>query len=328
MIKCTDLTKKFNGKTAVDGISFYVPDGQIMALLGPNGAGKTTTVRMLACLISPDSGDAIVAGHSIRREKDVIRAQVGILTESPGLYDRMRVEEYLIFFARLYGIPASEIGTRVRRFLELFDLQDHRHKRIGTFSRGMKQKVALARALLHDPRVIFLDEPTSGLDPESAKIFRDYILFLKEDEKRTVLLCTHNLDEAERLSDWVGIIDHGRLKHFARTQEVMRGHKGPREFRVRCALDGGTPSQAWLEDIVRMVTQVEGVVWVKVEPQDRSLLITFSASQVEATNPRVLGRLLNEGIAVIACEESTRSLEDIYLETVSGATSTMRQPDR
>ena len=344
-----------------------------MALLGPNGAGKTTTVRMLTGLISPTEGEATVAGLPLRGNENRIRAQVGVLTETPSLYDRMRVADYLAFFGRLYGIPGVELGPRIEQFLRLFDLQDHRDKRIGSFSKGMKQKVALARALLHDPRVIFLDEPTSGLDPESARVLRDYILFLKEERRRTILVCTHNLDEAERLADYIGIISRGRLLRYSRAEELKTEGLREREFRITIdlresrnlrvlkagpgeSLKGNTANVTAnittnvtpgvsvdisdvIVDAVELVKNTAGVKKVtnarqestsrqiqgrRQDPEGQypgtpsrlSISIVFSTEDPRSTNPQVLRSLLDRGFAVISCEETTRSLEDVYLEIV------------
>lgn len=318
MIECKKLCKSFNSHIAVDSISFHIPPGQILALLGPNGAGKTTTVRMLSCLITPDSGDAMVAGYSILSDKDKIRSQVGLLTENPSLYDKMRIKDYLVFFARLYGMPAGEIQERVGRFLRLFGLSEHAEKRIGNFSKGMKQKVALARALLHDPKVIFLDEPTSGLDPESAKILRDYVISLKEEQKRTFLLCTHNLDEAQRLSDWIGIIDHGRLRYFAKTQDIIRGGGASREFHIECVLDT-TCTEVDVNPAIRGLERIPGVDGVSANREDGDVIrITFSTKRPETTNPEVLRSLMGAGFGVVTCEESAKSLEEIYMTIIKG----------
>lgn len=301
-----------------------------MALLGPNGAGKTTTVRMLTGLIYPSEGDATVAGLPLRGNEDRIRGQVGVLTESPSLYDRMRVADYLAFFGRLYGIPGAELGSRIERFLRLFDLQDHRDKRIGSFSKGMKQKVALARALLHNPRVIFLDEPTSGLDPESARVLRDYILFLKEERRRTILVCTHNLDEAERLADYIGIISRGKLLRYSRAEDLKT--EGLREQEFRITID--MRDLDLIADAIELVKNTAGVKRVVNVRQEGAagpagqypgapssvvsiVSIVFSTEDPCSTNPQLLWSLLNRGFAVISCEETTRSLEDIYLEIVS-----------
>ncbi len=308
LIEAKGLTKAFGGRRVVEGLSFSIPDGGIMALLGPNGAGKTTTVRMLACLLEPTGGEATVAGLSVRKDQEAIRRKVGVLTESPGLYDRMTVERYLTFFARLYRVPAHRIRERLERLLKLFGLAEERNRPVGGFSKGMKQKVALARTLIHDPEVLFLDEPTSGLDPESTKIVRDYILELKEEKRRTILLCTHNLDEAERLSDQVGIISAGRLIRLGSTRELQGGKDGLREFRLR--ISNGS------ERFVDLAGSVPGVLGAQLVTENGASALQFSTNSPESINAQVLLRLLEHGANVVACQEITRSLEEVYLEAM------------
>ena len=166
MIETRGLSKRFDQTVAVEDLNLNVRQGEIFALLGPNGAGKTTTVRLLACLIAPSGGEATVAGYRIGRDNDAIRAQIGILTESPGLYDKLSALQNLTYFARLYGLARAEGEAAVKRYLEMLGLWDRREEPVGGFSKGMKQKLAIARALLHEPKIVFLDEPTSALDPE------------------------------------------------------------------------------------------------------------------------------------------------------------------
>ena len=208
MIRTEALTKQFPGSQkgtaimAVDGLTLEIKEGEAFGFLGPNGAGKTTTVRMLTCLIGPTSGRATVNGLEVGRDDTAIREQVGILTESPGMYDRLSAEKNLTIFAKLYGV--KDIQGQVQKYLRLLGLWERRADEVGSFSKGMRQKLAIARALLHEPKVLFLDEPTSGLDPEAAKLVRDFIAELKT-EGRTIFLCTHNLDEADRLCERIGI---------------------------------------------------------------------------------------------------------------------------
>ena len=206
MIRTESLCKYFQSNhreiKAVDGLNLQVQEGEVFGFLGPNGAGKTTTVRLLACLIGPTAGRAWVNGLEVGKEDTGIRGQIGILTESPGLYERLSARRNLEIFAELYGV--KDVAGQVRKYLELLDLWDRRDTEAGTFSKGMKQKLAIARALLHEPPVVFMDEPTSALDPESAKTVRDFIETLR-GQGRTIFLCTHNLDEAERLCDRIGV---------------------------------------------------------------------------------------------------------------------------
>src|SRR5512136_1216121 len=206
MIRTEALCKYFpsDGKEvkAVDGLNLQVHEGEVFGFLGPNGAGKTTTVRLLACLIGPTAGHAWVNGLEVGKADAQIRSQIGILTESPGLYERLSARRNLEIFAELYDV--KDVRGQVEKYLRLLELWDRRDAEAGTFSKGMKQKLAIARALLHEPPVVFLDEPTAALDPESAKTVRDFIETLR-GQGRTIFLCTHNLDEAERLCDRIGV---------------------------------------------------------------------------------------------------------------------------
>ena len=202
MIRASGLGRRFGSLVAVDGISLDIADGTLLALLGPNGAGKTTTVRMLSGLLAPSVGSAAVAGCDVASDPAGVRARVGLVTDVPGLYDQMTPLAYLQFFGRLYGLDAASQSSRIDDLLRMFELYERRHDRMVTFSRGMQQKVALARALLHEPAVLFLDEPTAGLDPLAARAVRELIQRLKH-ARRSIVLCTHDLDEAERLADQV-----------------------------------------------------------------------------------------------------------------------------
>ena len=202
MIQTENLSKTFDSFTAVDRLTLDIAEGEVFGFLGPNGAGKTTTVRMLTSLIAPTSGSALVAGHRVGQDDQSIRRNVGILTETPGLYDRLSAERNLRIYAALYEV--KNVTGQVEKYLRLLGLWERRHDAAGTFSKGMKQKLAIARALLHEPRVLFLDEPTAGLDPEASRLVRDFIAELKK-EGRTIFLCTHNLDEADKLCDRIGV---------------------------------------------------------------------------------------------------------------------------
>ncbi len=203
-IETTHLTRAFGSLVAVDDLTLAVPEGTVFGFLGPNGAGKTTTVRLLSALIAPTRGSAVVAGYRLGEHNEAIRQAVGILTETPGLYDRLSAWQNLLFFAELYDLTAERAASQIERYLRLLDLWDRRDDKVGGFSKGMRQKLAIARALLHEPKVIFLDEPTAGLDPEAARVVRDFIKHLRT-EGRTIFLTTHNLPEADELCDQIGV---------------------------------------------------------------------------------------------------------------------------
>jgi ABC-2 type transport system ATP-binding protein len=209
MIAAKNLGKTFEEFVAVHDLDLDVPTGQLLALLGPNGAGKTTTVRMLGAILRPTTGWAQVDGHDVVTAADQVRHAIGMLTEQPGLYLRMTGLEYLVFYGRLYGMNDSDIIQRSREMFARFNMPGDEERRLGEYSKGMRQKVGLIRAMLHEPRVLLLDEPTSAMDPHSAKLVRDAINQLRND-KRTIILCTHNLPEAELLADRIAIIKKGR----------------------------------------------------------------------------------------------------------------------
>src|SRR6059036_481740 len=229
VVRTEKLTKRFGDLTAVDGIDLDVHEGEVFGFLGPNGAGKTTTLRLLCALIAPTSGTGEIAGFRLGRQDSEIRAAVGILTEQPGLYERQSAWENLVFFATLYGLDGPTAARQAEHFLRLMGLWDRRLEAVATFSRGMKQKMAIARAALHEPRILFLDEPTTGLDPDAAKTVREFIVALR-GQGRTVFLCTHNLDEADRLCDRIAFFrqsviridtpDHLRAELYGRATEI------------------------------------------------------------------------------------------------------------
>jgi ABC-2 type transport system ATP-binding protein len=306
MIEIKNLTKRFYGRgegiVAVDNLSLSVAPGQIFGFLGPNGAGKTTTIRMLTCLLRPTSGTASINGFAIGQDDQAIRARVGLLTETPGLYDTMSAEKNLTLFGRLYGL--RDATKQAHRFLKMLDLWDRRRDAAGTFSKGMKQKLAIARAALHNPDVLFLDEPTSGLDPDVAKLVRDFILELKSDG-RTIFLCTHNLDEADRLCDVIGIFKHRLI--VADTALNLRHRLFGREqmFRLR-----------------RIETQwVTAVYELPFVNQARAAgnQLYLRVDNPEEQNPVIVRQLVELGAEIQYIGEVTHSLEEIYLRIIEEA---------
>ncbi|HEY8744670.1 MAG TPA: ABC transporter ATP-binding protein, partial [Chloroflexota bacterium] len=259
MIEAQSLVRRFGDFLAVDRISLHVPDGSILALLGPNGAGKTTTVRMLAGLLAPSAGEATVAGIDVRSDPSGVRTRVGLVTDVPGLYERMTVATYLDFFGKIYGMDAARRRRRIDELLSLFDLTTRRRERLAGFSKGMKQKVALARALLHEPSALFLDEPTSGLDPLAARAVRELIVGLKH-ASRSIILCTHDLDEAERLADEVAILRQGRMVASDAPAALRAGASPDTLVHIEFAASVATAADAFcgLEDVA---TPVSGLLF-------------------------------------------------------------------
>jgi ABC-2 type transport system ATP-binding protein len=287
--------------TAVDRVSLDVPTGEILALLGPNGAGKTTTVRMLASILKPSEGWARVAGFDTVHDARQVRHAVGLLTEFPGLYLRMRGDEYLAFFGQLQGLSHDQIHRRTEALLARFGLAEARHQRTAEYSKGMRQKLALIRAMLHDPPLLLLDEPTSAMDPHSAKQVRDAILDLRR-EQRTILICTHNLTEAELLADRIAIIRRGEIVALDTPARLKSQLLGPPLLEVRLAhsLDGYLSE---LTDLVQIEDQ--GDNWFR-----------YRTPSPERTNPALLARLAGLDAQVLTLSEVSRSVEEVYLRIV------------
>lgn len=303
MIETLNLSKKFNEHLAVEQLTLEIDKGEVFGFLGPNGAGKTTTIRMLTTLIGPTSGIAHVAGLTVGKQDQEIRRRVGILTETPGLYDRLSATRNLTIYAKLYEVPEPE--KQVEHYLRMLDLWDRREDMASTFSKGMKQKLAIARALLHEPEVLFLDEPTAGLDPESAKLVRDFINDLK-GRGRTIFLCTHNLDEADRLCDRIAVFNT-RLRVLD-TPSGLRSRIYGRQVVFHLAQEA--------EPILELIKDVGSVD--QVEATDNKLVV--SLKDPETTNPVIIRRLVSAGIDVQFVGEIRHSLEDIYLQLVKEET--------
>jgi ABC-2 type transport system ATP-binding protein len=299
MIQTENLTKRFGDNLAVDRLTLKVDAGEVFGFLGPNGAGKTTTIRMLTALISPTSGDAKVLGWEIGREDGQVRRQVGILTESPGLYDRLSAERNLAFFASLYEV--EDIPAQVERYLRMLGLWDRRAETAGTFSKGMRQKLAIARALLHEPQVLFLDEPTSGLDPEAALMVREFIASLKQ-EGRTIFVCTHNLDEADRLCDRIAVFNTHLLA--LDTPTALRRQLYQRT--VVFHLNQVEP---------RFVERVKELPFIRTVKETEGKLV-IALDDPEGNNPTIVRALVEAGADIQFVGELRRSLEDIYLKLI------------
>ena len=300
MITTQNLTKSFGDNLAVDRLSLSIPAGEVFGLLGPNGAGKTTTIRMLSSLIAPTSGEASVAGFRVGEDDYQIRKSVGILTETPGMYNQLSAERNLSFFAKLYEV--EDIPGQVKRYLQLLGLWERRHEAVGTFSKGMRQKLAIARALLHEPKVLYLDEPTSGLDPEAARIVREFIADLRH-EGRTIIICTHNLNEADRLCDRIAVFRSSLLALDTPTN-LRRQIFGRR---VVFHLVETNPN---LAEAVRAHDFVQAS-----EIIDNKLVVTLDEPEIQ--NPTLINTLVAQGAQIQFVGELRRSLEDVYLHLVN-----------
>jgi ABC-2 type transport system ATP-binding protein len=302
MIQTEGLSKQFGDFLAVDGVTLDVQPGQVLALLGQNGAGKTTTVRMLTSVLSPTRGWARVAGFDVVRSPDKVRAAVGVLTEQHGLYLRMTGVEYLDFFGKIYRLNPTARQKRSQAWMDYFSLTEVAKKPIGQYSKGMRQKLALARTLLHDPPVLLLDEPTSAMDPESAQLVRKAIASLRS-EQRTIIICTHNLVEAEMLADRIAIIYQGRVLTSGTIDELKRALLGPAEYEVR--VHGEWPSADF--DLPAGVSRIAAG---RLGPR-------FRVEDPQTSNPVLLKELMRRGVEVVALQELPRTLEQVYLAAMA-----------
>ena len=305
MIETNDLSKQYNNDFwAVDGVTLNVQPGQILALLGQNGAGKTTTVRMLTALLTPTRGWARVAGYDVTKNPQEIRSMVGVLTEQHGLYMRMTGIEYLDFFGKVYGLSPQARKMRSEYLMEYFGLSEAAKRRSGEYSKGMKQKLALARALIHDPSVLLLDEPTSAMDPESSRLVRDEIARLRSSP-RTIVICTHNLAEAEALADRIAIIYRGKILLNGTLDELKRAVLGPVEFEANFA-EAFDASELDLPEGATLTSR-----------SATNLRFRIEAPQV--VNPKLVRTLTSRSGALVSFQEVPRKLEQVYLKTMADA---------
>jgi len=308
LIDTKDLTRKFDNLTAVDNLTLRVEDGEVFGFLGPNGAGKTTTVRMLCCLIGKTSGQATIGNYSIDKEEDClkIRKMVGFLPENVGLYDSLSAYRNLDFYGQLYEVPEPKRKENIERLLKLLGIWERREDAAGTFSKGMKQKLAIARALIHDPQLLFLDEPTANLDPEASKTVRDFVIELKK-EKRTIFINTHNLDEAERLCDRIAILKT-KLVAVDSPKNLQRSLYNRKTI-------------VHLDHVSKdLVAAVEKLSVVKnIRTNDNKLILDIDTP--EKDNPEVVRTIVKAGGNIQYVTELRSTLEDVYLKLIREAST-------
>ena len=305
MIDAEGLTRMFGDLTAVDGVTFHVDEGEVFGFLGPNGAGKTTTVRMLCCLISKTSGTARIGGYEVGDGADSlkIRKLIGLVPDTVGLYETLSAYRNLDFYGRFYEVPEPQRGENIQRFLKMLGLWEKRDVAAGTFSKGMKQKLAVARALVHDPQVLFMDEPTANLDPESAKTVRDFILDLKK-EKRTIFLNTHNLDEAQRVCDKIAILNT-KLMAIGSPEELER-------------------SVGVRKTVIQLEQVTDGILAALREAAQGNIEVDGNQVKVAVTNPErenatMVEAILRAGGRIQTIVVVGSTLEDAYLKLVRRA---------
>jgi len=302
MIQTEDLSKQFGDFWAVEGVSLEVYPGQVLALLGQNGSGKTTTVRMLTSVLTPTRGRARIAGFDVVQSQEQVRASVGVLTEQHGLYLRMTGLEYLDFFGKIYRLDTEARKKRSREWMDYFGLAEFAKRPIGQYSKGMRQKLALARTLIHEPPVLLLDEPTSAMDPESAQLVRNAIASLRT-EQRTIIICTHNLVEAEMLANKIAIIYRGRILTSGTVEELKRNLLGPAEYEVRVR-------GKWPRGTLNLPA---GVIPIEASATGHR----FRVEDPQISNPILLKELMKRGAEVVALQELPRTLEQVYLAAMA-----------
>jgi len=303
LIDTENLTRRFGDLVAVDNLTLHVDEGEVFGFLGPNGAGKTTTIRILACLISKTSGTAKIGEYDIGNKTDQpkIRSIIGLVPDNVGLYEELSAYKNLDFYGRYYKVDEAKRRERIEYFLKLLGLWDKRDLSAGTFSKGMKQKLAIARALIHDPQVLFMDEPTANLDPEASKTVRDFILELKK-EKKTIFLNTHNLDEAQRICDRIAILNT-KLMALGTPAELER-------------LESGRKIVVQLESVNEaIISAVKKVVTGEVEVGEGNKLI-IGVSNPEKENPDIMSAIGAAGGRIQFVTEASSTLEDVYLKLV------------
>ncbi len=306
MIDTENLTRKFGNLTAVDNVTLHVGEGEVFGFLGPNGAGKTTTMRMLCCLIGKTSGKAQIGDFTVDNEADClkIRKMVGLLPENVGLYDSLSAYRNLDFYGKLYEVSEAKRRENIERLLRLLGIWERRDDAVGTFSKGTKQKIAIARALMHDPHVLFLDEPTANLDPEASRTVRDFILDLKK-EKRTIFINTHNLNEAERLCDRIAILKT-RLIAVDSPKNLERSLY---KRKTIVHMENVTPA---VVSAIRKLNTVKSI-----RTSDNKLILDMD--NPEEDNPQLVREIVAAGGNIQYITELRSTLEDVYLKLIREA---------
>jgi len=300
LIEVENLTKKFDDLTAVDNISFKIKEGEVFGFVGPNGAGKTTTVRMLSCLISSTSGTASVAGFNINEKADAtnIRKIIGLIPDNVGLYNELSAYKNLDFYGKLYGLSNNEREENIKYFLKMLGIWDKKDFLVGKFSKGMKQKLAISRALIHDPEILFLDEPTANLDPSSSKTVRDFLIELKKEDK-TIFLNTHNLEEVQQICDKIGIMNTKLLR--VSTQKDLK-------------------EAVWGKKTIVQLEKVDNNILESLnQSQFENITVSgnklsFNVTNPEKENSSLVEAIVNAGGRIQYVEKFDPSLEDTYLE--------------
>jgi ABC-2 type transport system ATP-binding protein len=311
IVRTSGLIKRYPGTVAVAGLDLDVAKGEIFGLVGPNGAGKTTTLRILATLLKPTAGEAEVAGFSVRRNPDAVRRVLGFMPDVFGVYDDMKVWEYLDFFARCYGIPAARRRQMIGDLLDLVDLGDKRDSYVQGLSRGMQQRLCLAHTLVHDPEVLLLDEPASGLDPRARVELRELLRELRSIGK-TILISSHILPELEELCTSVAIVDHGQVLAQGRVADIEKRLRYGAVLRVRVLGDGEAIEGA--RDFFAAEPRVASVAIL----DDGQIELGFRGDDAESAD--LLARSIAAGIRIASFARAASDLEELFLQVTSGNT--------
>jgi ABC-2 type transport system ATP-binding protein len=298
------LTKEFNGNIAVDHINFHIEEGDIFGLLGPNGAGKTTTIRLLSGILKPNDGDALIYNNSIVRNTRNVRRIVGVLPENRSLYEKLTARENLEFYGQIYELKKEQISNRVEELLEFFDLNKVADKLIGTFSMGMKQKVALARSLIHEPKLLLLDEPTSNLDPAMTKKLKEYIIKLSRNLKTTILISSHHLMEIENVCSDIAIINKGQLISFGKISELKKKLWGLNEYNLKLININSK--------IKSLFKEFNDIYDLRFEGNN----VYYKCDKPDQINPYVVKKIVDTDGKITSLSQTEKSLEDLYLKLV------------
>jgi ABC-2 type transport system ATP-binding protein len=308
VIQTSSLTRRFGEKNAVDQLTLEVQAGEIFGFLGHNGAGKTTTVRLLNGVLEPTSGQSRVLGLDPQAEGPALRAKTGVLTETPSLDERLTARDNLSIYADLYDVPQADVSDRVNSLLSEFELADRADEKVGGYSKGMKQRLALARALLHNPELLFLDEPTSSLDPVAARHVHSLVENLARREGRTVFICTHNLVEAQRLCDRVAVMEYGRLMALGTPSELTR------QYVKRLDID----LEVGHDQVASALQILQGLPDLVIAPPKREDgILTLTLSGREAI-PELLAVLVQKGLHVYRLAPQEVNLEEVYFALHGG----------
>lgn len=298
MIEIKSLTKRFGKILALDNLNLDIDQGELLGIIGPNGAGKTTAIRIISCILKPDNGEVLVDGHSIHKDQIKIKSMIGYLPEEPNLYERFKAYDLLKYFGELYGVPKENLENRIYELLELVGMSERAQHRINTFSKGLRQRIGIARALIHDPDILIFDEPTMGLDPATSNSIRNFINTLRG--KKTIILCTHYMDEADALCDRVAILNHGRIVDMGTPDYLKSKIHGETLLKIKVK---------HIEDAnLSEIRQFKSVENVNVSGGD--ILVSLNSNHEICDIVNVVKE------DVISLNTKEPSLEDVFIQTV------------